>query len=332
MNYVGRNSIFLIDTLLHGHVLVLTRASIYRRHEQLLAPRLAQVQTTFYTEINPNPSREEVLAAQDVLQGQVFDVIVAIGGGSVIDFAKAFRHYAGMQCPLIAVPTTAGTGSEATQFAVIYIDGVKTSLDAPELLPEVAIVDSVFVEHAPQYLKACCAMDAYCQAIESYWAKGATEESRAYALEAVELCSKHLVAAVNSADPQENEYMAKAAYLAGRAINISRTTAAHALSYKMTSAYDVPHGHAVALSISGLFRVNLPAIPDLPRLLAAMGIAEEEIAPYFARLMKEVHLETDFAKLGIHDLEEIADSVNAQRLGNNPKPLSREDLLRVLTA
>lgn len=334
MNYLGRNSIVHLAPLLQGReVLVFTRESIYRRHESIVAPQLAQAAATrFYSDINPNPSREEVQQAQAALQGCPVQVIVAFGGGSVMDFAKAWRHYEGSRAPLIAIPTTAGTGSEATQFSVIYIGGIKTSIDAPELLPEVAIVDSQFVEHAPQYLKACCAMDAYCQAIESYWAKGATDESRGYALEAVALCRDHLVAGVNTADAAANEQLARASYLAGRAINISRTTAAHALSYKMTSAYGVPHGHAVALSISGLFQVNLPAIPEPERLLQAMGISAEQVAPYFAELMRELRLETDLPKLGISDPAVIADSVNAQRLSNNPKPLSRDELLRVLSA
>lgn len=334
MEYLGRNSIEQLAPLLQGReAVVFTRESIYRRHEPILAPHLALAASTrLYSHINPNPSREEVRLAQSALRGGKAQVVVAFGGGSVIDFAKAWRYYEGCCAPMIAIPTTAGTGSEATQFAVIYMDGVKTSLDAPELLPEIAIVDSQFVEHSPQYLKACCAMDAYCQAIESYWAKGATPESRRYALDAVALCREHLVAGVNTAAPAANEQLARAAYLAGRAINISRTTAAHALSYKMTSDYGIPHGHAVALSISGLFQVNLPSISEPERLLQAMGISAEQVAPYFAHLMRELRLETSLPKLGITDPAIIVDSVNTQRLGNNPKTLSREELLSVLMA
>lgn len=331
MNYVGRGSIERLTGQLEpgSDVVVFTRESIYARHETLVAPALAQVQAHFYTHIEPNPSREEVQMAQEALRGKACSAIVALGGGSVLDFAKAWRHYEGCTAPLIAIPTTAGTGSEATQFAVIYIEGKKASLDAPELLPEVAIVDSQLMERAPRALKATCAMDAYCQAIESYWAKRATAESRELALEAIKLCRQHLVTAVNTPDAAANEGMARAAHLAGKAINISRTTAAHALSYRITSRYGIPHGHAVALSIAGLFMANLPAIPEPQRLLEAMGIAESEVVTHFHQLMESIGLEWDIHALGI-DVEDIAKSVNEERLKNNPVQLSQNDLMDVI--
>lgn len=333
MNYVGRGSIEQLSKLLPrgGHVLIFTRQSIYRRFEAQLAPQLADVHTHFFAEIAPNPTREEVQAAQDALRGQEYAAIVAFGGGSALDFAKAWRHYEGCTAPLIAIPTTAGTGSEATQFSVICIDGAKASIDDPKLLPEEAIVDSQFVENAPQYLKACCAMDAYCQAIESYWAKRATPASRELALQAVELCREHLVAAVTTAEPHANEQLALAAHLSGRAINTSRTTAAHALSYRITSRYDIPHGHAVALCMPGLFLANLPAIEGLPTLLQAMGANDgNEAAASLRSMMCTIGLEPGLAKLGITDLDDIAASVHPQRLGNNPRLLSHSEMVSLL--
>ena len=332
MDYVGRGSIEKLAGVLRpgSEVIVFTRQSIYVRHEELVAPALEQVKAHFFTHIEPNPTREAVLAAQDALRGASCSAIVALGGGSVLDFAKAWRYYEDLKVPLIAIPTTAGTGSEATQFAVIYIEGKKVSLDTPELLPEVAIVDSQLTEQAPRALKASCAMDAYCQAIESYWAKQATAESRELALEAIRLCRQHLVTAVNTQDAAANEGMARAAHLAGQAINISRTTAAHALSYRITSRYGIPHGHAVALSIAGLFQANLSAIPEPSRLLAAMGVQEYEIREHLTHLMHAIGLESSLVALGISDLDDIADSVNPNRLANNARPLSRAELIRVL--
>lgn len=326
MDYIGRGSIEHLFPLLSGKVLVMTRESLLKRYGEVLSPLLRREDTVFYTDINPNPSLDEIREAQQKIGGQEYACIVALGGGSVIDFAKAFRHYEQSTARLIAIPTTAGTGSEATQFSVIYMEGVKQSLDAPELLPDVSIVDSQFIEDSPRYLKACCAMDALCQAIESYWAKGATEQSRQWAIEAIELCREHLVHAVLSADKQANEGMAKASHLAGKAINISRTTAAHALSYKITSRYGIPHGHAVALSIAGLFRANLPTTVGKDELLRALGIAEESIEDHFFRLTQSIGMETRLPLLGIEDVDDIVDSVNPQRLGNNPTTLSREQM------
>lgn len=332
MEYVGRGSICRLGELLptEGETLFITRKSIYRRFASILAPQLTGRCLCLYDAVTPNPAEEDIRHAQSACGGRPYRAIIAFGGGSVIDFAKAWRHSEGSRAPLIAIPTTAGTGSEATQFAVVYRHGQKTSLDSPLLLPEHAIVDSSFVEAAPRYLKACCAMDAYCQAIESYWARRADEASRHDALEAIALCRDCIVQAVTTADPAANAQLARAAHLAGKAINTSRTTAAHALSYRLTSAHGIPHGHAVALSIAGLYRANRDVIPQRHRLLEAMGTTDADAPAHFARLMRALGLETALPTLGIDNPDDIVDSVNPERLSNNPRPLSREELRDVL--
>ena len=154
---------------------------------------------------------------------------------------------------------------------MVYVKGKKTSLDDNGLLPEITILDSPFVETTPRYLKACSAIDTYCQAIESYFAKKATEESRDYALQALSLCKNYMEDAVCS-----NEKMPMASHLSGKAINISRTTVAHALSYDITERYGIPHGHAVFLSIMGLLKKNLPYIRAPFLLLKAMGVIQKK--------------------------------------------------------
>ena len=330
MEFIGKGTISHLCQQITGNVLLFTQESVYNLFEKILCPQLENVDVTLYTKISSNPQREEIQTAQDILKNQKFDSIIAFGGGSVIDFAKAFRFYEGRSVPLIAIPTTAGTGSQATQFAVVYFNGIKTSLDNSQLLPDIVIADSCFVENAPVYVKACCAMDAYCQAIESFWAKKATEKSKEYALQAVELCRDYLLKAVTTNDVEANEKMTLAAHLAGKAINISRTTAAHALSYKMTSKYNIPHGHAVALSISGLFVAKYESVPDIDILLKTIRLSKLDIKAYFHSLMQKIGLEDDLVKLGIKDLDEIVDSVYLQRLENNPKNLSRDDLINIL--
>lgn len=330
MEFIGRGTISHLNQQLRGNVLLFTQESVYALFETILKSQMENVSVRIYTKISSNPQREEIQIAQDILKNQKFDSIIAFGGGSVIDFAKAFRFYEERKIPLIAIPTTAGTGSQATQFAVVYVNGVKTSLDDSQILPDIVIADSCFVENAPVYVKACCAMDAYCQAIESFWAKKATEESKKYALQAVELCREYLINAVTTNNAEANEKMTLAAHLAGKAINISRTTAAHALSYKITSKYGIPHGHAVALSISGLFAANYESVPDINVLLQAMNLNKSEVRTYFHSLMQKIGMEDDLTKLGIKDINEIVDSVNLQRLENNPKNLSRDDLINIL--
>ena len=267
--------------------------------------------------------------------------------GSVIDFAKGFRYYltphpsplpqGAREHKLIAVPTTAGTGSEATQFAVIYVDGVKKSLDDKSILPEYAIVDSQFVVKNPKYLKACTGMDAFCHAIESYWAVKSTPLSREYAKNAILVCRDNLINYVNSESEESAANMMLASNLAGKAINISRTTAAHALSYKITSEYGLPHGHAVALSIADLYNANYHInestcidkrgsafVKDRINEISEM-LGTNDIYAYWYNLMEKIGLEYDFNKLNITDKQKLIASVNIERLKNNPKDI-KDDL------
>ena len=237
-------------------VLVFTGKKSFENIKPVVEKELNGCEIAYYNDFSVNPKKEEIDIALKKINPD-FDIITAVGGGSVIDFAKGFRYYLKTDKKLVAIPTTSGTGSEATQFSVIYVDGVKTSLDDKSILPDYSIVDSEFVENNPKYLKACTAMDAFCHAIESFWSVKSTPLSREYAKQAMLLCRDNLAEYVNGKDKDFAENMMRAANLAGKAINISRTTAAHALSYTITSKYGLPHGHAVALSMADLFSSNL---------------------------------------------------------------------------
>lgn len=276
---------------------------------------------TYYNSFSTNPKKEEIdIALKEIKEN--FDIIIAIGGGSVIDFAKAYKYYNGKKAKLVAIPTTAGTGSEATQFAVVYENGVKKSLDDKSILPEYAIIDSQFVENNPKYLKACTALDAFCHAIESYWAKKSTPVSKEYAVQAMILCRDNIVKYVNSNDIDVANNMMLAANIAGKAINISRTTAAHALSYKLTSVYKIPHGHAVALSIPKLFEYNTKD----GRFDALKSIIGDNPVEYFTKLFNDIGINFDLKSLNITDIKDIVANVNMERLGNNPIELSVNQL------
>lgn len=337
-SFIGRNSINNLSKILKEenakNLLVFTGKKSYETIKLIVENELINCDITYYNNFSTNPKKEEINVAINELDSN-FDIIIAIGGGSVIDFAKAYRYYT-KPLKLIAIPTTCGTGSEATQFAVIYIKGTKHSLDEPSILPDYSIIDSQFVENNPKYLKACTAMDAYCQAIESYWAVQSTEASRQYAKQAIELCRDYIVEYVNSNSSVVSEKMALASNLAGKAINISRTTAAHALSYKITTEYGIPHGHAVALSIGDLFKINInidietcndPRGVDFVRermdeLVKILGITN--VNRYWNDLMYKIELDTNFKKLKINDRNLIIKSVNAERLKNNPKNIEKE--------
>lgn len=139
------------------------------------------IQVTEFCEFSLNPKDEEARKGVELLlQGEKPDVIIAIGGGSVMDIAKLIRHYAaekGVPVPLWAIPTTAGTGAEATHFAVVYKNGVKHSIEADDIIPDVAILYPPFTYDNNAYLTACTGFDALAQAIEAFWNPNATDES-----------------------------------------------------------------------------------------------------------------------------------------------------------
>ncbi len=294
------------------------------------------------------------------------DLVIAVGGGSVIDTTKSIAilaNHSGSaeQCvkgehslsdritPLIAIPTTAGTGSEATHFAVVYNEGEKYSLAHPTILPDVAIVDPQFTRSLPPYHTASTGMDALAQAIESYWSIHSTSESKRYAAAAITLIMTNLETAVNHPDDTSRESMAMAAHLAGKAINIAKTTAPHAVSYPMTSYFDLSHGHAVGLTLARMMEYNTGVTQD--DLLDKRGVAyvqktlQEVVqltgAKYLGEaagkidgLMTSIGLSTRLHELRITREEDfeliVKHGFNSQRVRNNPRELTESALRRIL--
>ena len=267
-----------------------------------------------YMDFSPNPKDEEAHEGlQRVLEASP-DIILAIGGGSVLDIAKLIRHYAaeqGCALPLWAIPTTSGTGAEATHFAVVYREGKKCSVEADDILPDVVLLYPPFTYKNDAYLTACTGFDALAQAIESYWAKGANEESRTYSFRALDLLWKQLPQLVKNPTDELRDQVSEGAYWAGRAINISKTTAPHAFSYEFTSHYGYPHGHAVALTFPFFMRLN--GTEELYRILGvAPSDAIRKMEEYIMSLGLSLHLSSEV------DIPTTLQQVNMQRLGNNP--------------
>lgn len=328
-------------------------------------PFLDGIETRRFSAFDVNPKLEQARAGLALHDAIAPDVVLAVGGGSVIDMAKAITFLAaqardqaevivrgggersGQPVPLVAVPTTAGTGSEATHFAVVYIGDDKFSLADPRVRPAAAIVDAGLIGSAPRRVAACAALDALAQATESLWAVASTEESRRHAEQALAIGLPAAVTAVVERDPAAIEAMARASNLAGKAIDISKTTAAHAFSYPITARHAVPHGHAVALTLGHFMVINAEA--DAARLNGAGGEAHREavferLCALYGRdhargcrerwtdLVGALGLETDPARLGIRSAEDrrrIVSNVNLERLGNNPITPNDDEIARL---
>lgn len=307
----------------------------------------------FFRDFTPNPTYDSVVKGVELFRREQCEALVAVGGGSAIDVAKCIKAFSGMTAEedyleqklagnrvvFAAVPTTAGTGSESTSFAVIYKDGEKQSVTHDSLLPQSVILDGRFLEGLPDVQKKSTLLDALCQAIESKWSVHATKQSQELADEAISTIlswrEEYLAGSQES-----NDRMMHAANLAGQAINLTQTTAAHAMSYKITSLFGIPHGYAVALCLPHVWRYmigNVSLCSDvrgpehlqdvLEELAALFGVSAPGAAVgKFQEMVSRIGID-HMERVSPEQLEELAASVNPGRLKNNPVPLSQQVLL-----
>lgn len=297
--------------------------------------------------------------------------LVAFGGGTVIDTAKLicafwnldlsseeeFRKHVESNriaptplAPLCAIPTTAGTGSEATQFAVCFVGMEKYSLDHPSLLPKDHLLDSRAIRALDSTVRAHTFLDAVCQATESLWAVGSTQESQKYAMDALERLLANGLRSFSATASNDILFAGlEGAHLAGKAINISRTTAPHALSYYLTARHDMPHGLAVSTTFSELARLNFevgqddcldPAGPNALRnrfdlIFSAWRCSSiDEFCRNFDALRKELGVAARFHDLGLspEEFESFLSHLpNPERMKNNPRRISPNMIREVLT-
>jgi len=291
------------------------------------------------------------------------DLIIAVGGGTIIDIAKIISiaysngcekveeilsdKTLGNRLDLIFIPTTAGTGSEATSFAVVYKNKVKISIDHKSLLPKYVVLDPLLLKSLPVPILNSTVLDALAQAIESIWARGGTEESREYSKEAIGLILDNL--------DKENSIerlggFQVASHLAGKAINISKTTLPHSISYPITSYFGVPHGIAVFLTLAKVAELNYYATGDTVQ----QGVQIANIRKSFSILFSLFGVDgidglrerlTDVVKklgfsarlrdygIGREALSFLADNALTKgRSDNNPRKVDRVDVLKLLRA
>ncbi|MDE5820326.1 MAG: phosphonoacetaldehyde reductase [Lachnospiraceae bacterium] len=301
-----------------------------------------------FQEFEPNPSYESVVRAVSCFKENHCDAVMAVGGGSAMDVGKCVKAFADMdpavdllkqtivpnEIPYFAMPTTAGTGSEATSFAVIYYEGEKQSVGDPSCIPDVVFLDSSILATLPPDQKKATMLDAICHCVESFWAVNATEESREYAGEALRTILNHYQSYL-AGDAKAAKQMLSASYCAGKAINISKTTAAHAMSYKLTKLYGIPHGQAAALNLAFVWEQtcrqaeceeNEALLACLERLAGLWGCAsEKEAVRSYRELLKELDLWIRVPATE-EELKTLTESVNAERLKNHPVDLSQDTI------
>lgn len=370
--YIGPNAIAHLENILAElsakKIFLVTGKTSYAksgaREYITQMPNHYKIET--FCDFDTNPKIEDLNRGIAKFDTTESDIVIAIGGGSVIDMAKMINFFACNKLdpeiyitkkkahvekgrPLVAIPTTAGSGSEATRFAVLYIDQKKFSVTHSYILPTVAIVDPRFTMSLSPSITALSGMDAISQAIESYWSVNSSNESKSFAKKTISLGLKNLATAVNAPTEMSRSAMSEAAYFAGKAINITQTTAPHAVSYPLTSFFGIPHGHAVGLTLSSFLVYNSQVTPndlldhrghgyvkdvtgEIAVLIGASNVAEAK--QRIDELMKEIGLETKLNLLGINSEEDfeliVANGFNPDRVKNNPRMLTEKNLRAIL--
>lgn len=319
-----------------------------RKLEEIQTPKVR------FSDFQPNPQYESVVEGVRLFRSENCDAIAAVGGGSAMDVAKCIKLYSNLpgtgehgrwlneavipnHIPFLAMPTTAGTGSEATRYAVIYYQGVKQSVTSQSLIPETVLLDPDALKTLPLYQRKATMMDALCHAIESYWSVNSTEESKRYGREAIQGVIANMEGYLKNTK-EGNAGMMRAAHTAGKAINITQTTAGHAMCYKITSLFKVAHGHGAILCNRILFPwmvENTHKSTD-PRGEAYLKKTLEEIghamgcrdawsgAQRLAEIFKSLELEVPAAAK--EQYQELKNSVNPVRLKNHPMALDEDTI------
>ena len=330
----------------------------------VLEKYLANIDHYRFSDYSTNPKYEDILKGRKLIAQFKPDLIIAIGGGSSLDIAKiiaalpvepvmAKKAITGeisikpRKIKFIAIPTTAGSGSECTHFAVAYIENIKYSVANPKFIPDYVILDHRLTYSMSPDLTAIVGMDALSQAIESFWAVNATTESIEYAKESLENILGAFPEVVVDPTPALRKKMMLGSHFAGKAINISKTTSSHALSYAMTTNYNIPHGYAVFLTLPSFYNINTNAskenlnqnlsykeyrkrIDELKSVFKRKYI--NNVCEYLNSIITNSGFSLQLRNLGIRkeDLVEIGCSVNKERLSNNPVSVDNEEIISLL--
>ena len=335
-------------------VFLVTDTGLVRAGHAATARRLleaAGIPVSLYDHAHENPTESDAAACCDAARGRTFDCFVALGGGSSLDTAKAcnflltnggrMRDYHGYgkaakpMLPLIAIPTTAGTGSECQSYALVSRDDTheKMACGDPKVRARVAILDSNLTATQPRAVAVQTGLDALAHALESAVSTKRNAVSEIYS----EAAFRHLVVAIErtiagDSDDAARQHMQLGAALAGLAIENSMLGAAHASANPLTARHEVIHGNAVALMLPHVMRFNstVPAAQAVyaryTAILAETGVASDALIDWVEALVRQ----SDIPPIAVNgagpDFAALADDASRQWTGQfNPRPLQHGD-------
>ena len=250
------------------------------------------------------------------------EIIIGLGGGSVIDLAKLLIYYNYLKFrskfKFIAIPTTCGSGSESTNFAVIYDKGIKTSINSNLIATDKIIHDPKGLKFLPKKALWSSISDSFCQSIESLWSINANRLSKNHAVKSIKL----IVQSLQNPETPNFKNLLEASYHSGCAINISKTTGPHSFSYFLSSEHSVPHGLAVLFTMKEFLKINL-------KDNKTNSIFYEELEGVYKdinqiSLMLDLILEKSNFNFNLNknSFKNCHKHINHERLSNNPVKIS----------
>jgi len=335
------------------------RAGLVTRVVEVL--KREEIGFVLFQDVKPNPSVAVVEEGFSLFQNKGCDSLIALGGGSSIDTAKAIgilknnsgsiMDYEGVgkvKKPIpwtVAIPTTYGSGSEVTSFVVITdkTRNFKAAIGSPFIMPTLALVDPELMIALPYEIAASVGLDALCHAIESYCSKNASPFSKMLAVKAIRLISENIMRAVGSKSDIEATFsMAIASTIAGMAFSLSRLGIVHAMSHPLSALYDIPHGVANALLLPYVMEYNAEGVPQkYVEIGEEMGIETRNMSQGEAagRTVERVTFLRDYfglpsrlSSLGVRkeDIPQMAqDTMKSGNVKVNPRETSLEDIIRL---
>lgn len=308
-----------------------------------LVAAAADLTVTTHRHAGGEPTLKQVDALRTVLRDTRADWVAAVGGGSVIDLAKAAALLARVQrpaadyhdgavverdgLPFLAVPTTAGTGSEATINSVLTNadTGSKKSIRDPRMMARAVILDSRLLATCPRPVIAASGMDALTQAVEAYTSRGATALSDRLALQGLQLVAENLEAVFADPRAEAADRLLAGSFITGVALSFARLGIVHGLAHPLGSIYHVPHGAVCAACLPHAIEFNRPAIgAKYTAMSDAVGM---DLAARCSELSHFTGIGNPFGGKTVRDRDAlIAETLASGSTKSNPRPVTRADV------
>ena len=367
--FIGKNSTDNIKYIIQEKKI--TKVLIFAGKNSFYQSGINEIFKEFLFDLNPKiqfknkylPEISELKIFIKIINEFKPELIIAVGGGAALDLAKISNCLFGLKnddlilnikkniydtskkfCELVAIPTTAGSGAEATSNAVVYIENVKYSIEGENIKPDYIIIEPNLILSTPKNIANAAGMDAIAQALESLLSVKSNTESVQHAKKSLSYTLENFVNHITQNTYETAYKMSLGALYAGKAINISKTTAPHALSYPFTTFFNIKHGHAVNLTLNDFLEYNYINsnkanvnfnLNDRFNLIFSLFNVKSinELTSNIKNISNKVGLELNFRDLNIkskNDIDLILSNINEQRLKNNPIKLNMDSIKSIL--